>query len=193
MPSSKERKLKIRLLHYWLVSYRGGEHVLREISLLVRPDECYAHLVEPDVAKKINPNCSFRETCYASLPFARRAYKVLFPFMYLASYLLPISSVDLLISSESGPVKGVRKKKGSLHICYCHSPFRILWAPATWYRPVMGVFCRLLPLLRWPLRLIDRFTARSVDCFIANSRYIQERIAKAYGRSSVVIHPPVDV
>jgi glycosyltransferase involved in cell wall biosynthesis len=43
------------------------------------------------------------------------------------------------------------------------------------------------------LRLWDAMSALHVDQFIANSRNVQNRIWKAYRRSSEVIHPPVDV
>ena len=181
------------LLHYWFISNRGGERVLAEIARLIKPNFCYTHLLDTEIISGLGLDCDVNESAYASIPFARRAYKLLFPFMYLASVLLPVKSADLIISSESGPIKGVRKRTGAIHICYCHSPLRILWVPVLWYKPVLGKMAYILPLLRWPLRLIDKLTARSVDCFIANSTYIQKRISRAYGRSSVVIHPPVDV
>jgi glycosyltransferase involved in cell wall biosynthesis len=37
------------------------------------------------------------------------------------------------------------------------------------------------------------FKANGVDLFIANSSFVAKRIQKVYGRSSVVVHPPVDV
>jgi glycosyltransferase involved in cell wall biosynthesis len=48
------------------------------------------------------------------------------------------------------------------------------------------------PLLRW-LRARDLEAARGVDRFIANSRYVADRIRRAYGQDAEVIHPPVDV
>jgi len=42
------------------------------------------------------------------------------------------------------------------------------------------------------MRSWDRRTSRSVTHFIAVSRNVQERIRDAYGRESVIIHPPVD-
>jgi glycosyltransferase involved in cell wall biosynthesis len=50
----------------------------------------------------------------------------------------------------------------------------------------------------WPaaaaaLRAVDRRAARKVDTFVANSRFIAERVATAYGAASTVVHPPVDV
>jgi glycosyltransferase involved in cell wall biosynthesis len=43
-------------------------------------------------------------------------------------------------------------------------------------------------LQRW-----DRARSADVDVFTTNSRYVADRIQRAYGRSSTVIYPPVDV
>src|SRR5207253_2069727 len=43
------------------------------------------------------------------------------------------------------------------------------------------------------VRRFDYAAAQRVTHFIANSKFVQERITKSYGRDSVVIHPPVDV
>lgn len=188
-----QSELRTVLLHYWLISFRGGERVVRELARIIRPDITYSHLVEPGVAARTGLSGGVRQTLYSRLPLARRAYKLLFPLMYLAAFCLPRQDNALVVSSESGPIKGIRKGPNTIHVCYCHSPFRILWAPAEWYRPVLGRFWRLLPILRWPLRLLDRLSARSVDCFIANSSFIRQRIGMAYGRDAVVIHPPADV
>ena len=42
------------------------------------------------------------------------------------------------------------------------------------------------------IRQWDTASASRVDSFMANSTYIQRRIAKTYRRDSVVVHPPVD-
>ena len=48
-------------------------------------------------------------------------------------------------------------------------------------RPVMAA------LARW-----DRATAGRVDSYVANSRYVAERIRRYYNRESTVVYPPVD-
>lgn len=42
------------------------------------------------------------------------------------------------------------------------------------------------------LRIWDRMAAERVDRFIANSKTVQKRISKYYGRESSLIYPPVD-
>jgi hypothetical protein len=49
------------------------------------------------------------------------------PFYPLAVEMLDLSSYDLVITSDSGPMKGVPTDPHSTHTCYCHSPMRYLW------------------------------------------------------------------
>ena len=49
-----------------------------------------------------------------------------------------------------------------------------------------------MPLLVPHQRQLDLEAAKQVDVFIANSTETQKRIKKYYGRSSTVIHPPVE-
>jgi glycosyltransferase involved in cell wall biosynthesis len=51
----------------------------------------------------------------------------------------------------------------------------------------------VMPALAAWLRRWDRQTAAGVDHFVAISAFIADRIARAYGRTADVIHPPVDV
>jgi glycosyltransferase involved in cell wall biosynthesis len=51
----------------------------------------------------------------------------------------------------------------------------------------------VLPLATAWLRRVDRKRASGPDAYVANSTFVAARIAEAYGRSSQVIHPPVDV
>src|ERR1035441_3608098 len=46
--------------------------------------------------------------------------------MYLAM-LGGVIGYDLVVSSESGPAKGVITSSNTRHVCYCHTPMRYLW------------------------------------------------------------------
>jgi glycosyltransferase involved in cell wall biosynthesis len=103
---------------------------------------------------------------------------------------------DLVVSSESGPAKGVITSSFTRHICYCHTPMRYLWDlyPAYLHEWVSSSLKRaaMAPLANY-LRLWDYSTAARVDEFIGNSANVQQRIWKTYRRESTVIHPPVAV
>ena len=128
------------------------------------------------------------------LPFSKKLYQLYLPFMPLALSLFKLNNYDLVISSESGPAKGVKIQPGVKHICYCHTPMRYIWDMYDEYRSNAGFLTRaLMPLFITWLRNWDRATSRGVDQFIANSRFVQQRIKNIYGRESMVIYPPVAV
>jgi glycosyltransferase involved in cell wall biosynthesis len=118
---------------------------------------------------------------------------------YLALYprafeSLDLSGYDLVLSNKSGFCHGVRPAPGALHICYCLTPTRYVWgfeeyAAREELSPALRAAIRpmLNGLQRW-----DFLAAQRVDYFIAISSEIQQRIARYYGRESVVIYPPVD-
>ncbi len=126
----------------------------------------------------------------------RRAYRSLLPLMPLALESFDLRGYDLVVSSESGPAKGVITSASTPHICYCHTPMRYLWdlypayrndwTASRWKRAAM------LPLTNY-LRLWDFTSAARVDHFIANSENVRRRIWKTYRREAEVVHPPVDV
>src|SRR5205814_1995034 len=126
----------------------------------------------------------------------RRYYRSLLPLMPVALEHFDLRNYDLVISSESGPAKGVLTSSRTRHICYCHSPMRYLWDlyPAYLHEWTRSNLKRsvMAPLANY-LRVWDYASSARVDEFIANSRNVQKRIWKAYRRSSEIIYPPVEV
>jgi len=109
---------------------------------------------------------------------------------------LDLRGYDLVVSSESGPAKGVITSSATRHLCYCHTPMRYLWDLYTDYRNEWTTSslkrAALTPLTNY-LRLWDYCSAARVDHFVANSDNVKRRIWKTYRRESEVVHPPVDV
>ena len=116
------------------------------------------------------------------------------PLMPFALELFDLQDYDLVLSSESGPAKGVITRPDALHMCYCHSPMRYIWDQFHVYQrglpwPGRALMATTAPLLRaW-----DVTTATRVDAFVANSAYVANRIRRFYDREATVIHPPVAV
>src|SRR5213075_1035514 len=54
-------------------------------------------------------------------------YRSLLPLMPTALESFDLRGYDLVISSESGPAKGVLTASSTRHVCYCHTPMRYLW------------------------------------------------------------------
>ena len=184
---------RVAIIHYWLVTMRGGERVLERLLRLFPEADIFTHVYDPAaVSETIRARRVFT-TFIDRLPGARRHYQKYLPLMPLALEELDLSGYDLIISSESGPAKGVITPPGSLHVCYCHSPMRYLWDHYPVYRAAAGPIERLAMKLTFPgLRQWDTASAARVDRIVANSRFIQQRIRKVWRRDSVVVHPPVD-
>ncbi|MEM7267623.1 MAG: glycosyltransferase [Pseudomonadota bacterium] len=186
--------MRVAIIHYWLVGMRGGEKVLEEISSLYPQADIFTHVVD---RRRLSPGLAERriqESFIARLPFARRAYKAYLGFMPRALEALDLSGYDLVISSESGPAKGVLAPPGARHICYCHSPMRYLWDQFHDYARTLNpaaraYFCRVAHRMR----IWDAAGAMRVDRFLANSAFVAGRVRRAYGRRAEVLHPPVDL
>ena len=102
----------------------------------------------------------------------------------------------MVISSESGPAKGVLTGPETLHLCYCHTPMRYIWDFYQEYKNGSGlgpVRKLVFGLTAHYVRLWDQASAARVDYFAANSHRVASRIRKYYRREAEVIYPPVDV
>lgn len=186
--------MRIALIHYWLVTWRGGEQVLKAIADIFPEADLYTHVADPELIARHFPNRTVKTTFISQLPFAGRLYQSYLPLMPLALEQLDLSQYDLIISSEAGPAKGVIPPPYATHICYCHSPMRYVWDRYHDYKAQAGWLTRaaMTPLLHY-VRMWDQLSSRRVDHFVANSHFVSTRIKKYYGRDSEVINPPVAV
>ncbi|GAG70399.1 unnamed protein product [marine sediment metagenome] len=119
--------MKVAIIHYWLVGMRGGEKVLEGLCKLFPSADIYTHVYNPDVVSDVIKRHKIRTTFIQKLPRALHWYNSYLPLMPLALEQIDLRGYDLVISSESGPAKGVITEPQALHVCYCHSPMRYLW------------------------------------------------------------------
>ena len=187
--------LKVAIVHYWFIELpRGGEKVVESFCEIFPKADIFTHVLDKKVFSYLTAKHKIETSFIDKLPFARSATAFYVPLMPLASEQFDLSEYDLVISSESGPAKGIIVSEDSVHLCYCHSPMRYIWNK---YPEQM----RGSPFwLSWPmrlsahyLRLVDYASAARVDRFVANSTAVARRIEKYYRRPSRVIFPPVDV
>jgi glycosyltransferase involved in cell wall biosynthesis len=185
--------MKVAIIHYWLVGMRGGEKVIEALCEMYPQADIFTHVYVPEMTSDRIRQHRIIPTFINSLPRAARMYKTYLPLMPLALEQLDLRGYDLVISSESGPSKGIIPPADALHVCYCHSPMRYIWNMYHDYRNSAGRLTRLvMPPLSHYLRMWDVSCAARVDSFVANSWTVARRINRYYGADSVVIHPPVD-
>jgi len=176
--------MRSAIVHYWLLGMRGGEAVVESLARLLPDAPIYTLFYDPE---RVSPFLRSRVVNASFLNPLRRAYRSLLPLMPLALEAFDLREYDLVVSSESGPAKGVLVSSHSRHICYCHSPMRYLWDlyPAYLHEWTRSAFKRtlMMPLTNY-LRLWDYASASRVDDFVANSANVQNRIWRAYRRDS---------
>ena len=185
--------MRSAIVHYWLLNMRGGEKVVEALCDLLPDADIFTLFYDP---ARVSPAIRSHRVQASFLQPLRGVHRSLLPLMPMALESFDLRGYDLVVSSESGPAKGVLVPSSARHVCYCHTPMRYLWElyPAyrndwthsRWKRAIMT------PLANY-LRLWDYSTAARVDDFVANSENVRRRIWKTYRRESIVIHPPVHV
>ena len=185
---------RVAIVHYWLVGMRGGERVLEELLRIYPDAEIFTHVADRDRLSPLIAERPITETFIGRLPMAKKHYQKYLALMPRALEELDLTGFDLVISSESGPAKGVIVPPGALHVCYTHTPMRYIWDQYPLYRARLGRLGRAyFAHVAHKLRIWDVSTAQRVDAFIANSSFVAARIEKYYRRRATVVNPPVDL
>jgi glycosyltransferase involved in cell wall biosynthesis len=213
-PLASRRSLRIALAHDWLCGYRGGEAVLERLVQLTRAHHELAGLyVMFDDGRPVAPGIdAARRTCswIGKLPGAsgplRRWLLPAYP-RAVASLSRQLEQdhqsrpIDLLITSSSAAIKGLRAPHGVPHLCYCHSPARYIWSQLDEYTRRGGgggggsSWLRGLGLKAWK-NSFQRWDQSSTSAdyvtrLLANSTYTAEQVLRCYERSAGVVFPPV--
>lgn len=189
-------KLRIALVHHWLVSPGGAERVLFQLHQMYPDAPIYTAAYQPEKFPEF-AGADIRTTFLDKIPYLKRKHQLFPIFLGLPFKTLDLSGYDIVISSCAAEAKYVRTDASTLHICYCHTPVRYYWADYEWRLKNLpfGAFNWLarivFPLVIGVLKRTDYTAAQQVDVFVANSRHIQARIKQYYDRDSCVIYPPV--
>lgn len=183
--------MKVAIVHYWLVTMRGGEKVLESLCEMFPEADIYTNVYNPDKISDSIKKHTVYTTKVNSYPFAKRLYQKYMPFMPKALMELDLTGYDLIISSESGPAKGVVPNPDAYHVCYCHTPMRYLWDMYhEYFRKSKAVVRFFMKKMIPGLRQWDVMSSNLVDCFVANSHFVQSRIRRYYNRNAEVVYPP---
>src|SRR3974377_2348370 len=116
--------MRAAICHYWLLNMRGGERVVEALCRLIPDADIFTLFYDPE---KVSPLIRSRTVKTSFLNPLRRYYRSLLPLAPMALEALDLRGYDLVISSESGPAKGVITCSNTRHVCYCHTPMRYLW------------------------------------------------------------------
>ena len=188
--------MKIALAHDYLNQLGGAERVLFAIHEVYPKALVYTLIHDRKRARGVFDRLNIKTSFLQKMPGGLRHMRWYLPWMPAAFESLDLTGYDVVLSDASAFAKGAIVSSGSLHICYCHTPTRYLWSDTHQYVKELKqgwLIKKILPLVLNKLRAWDYQAAQRVDVFIANSKNVQKRIKKYYGRDSEVIYPPIDV
>lgn len=186
--------MKIAIVHYWFLANGGGEKVIESLATMYPGADIFCLFADKQRLPRGISEERLQASALDKIPFSHRINRALFPLYSAAVGSFDFSQYDLIISSDSPPVKGIIPAIDTVHISYCHTPGRFIWDHAPVFTSRLPWFARLLfAEMASNARVSDFVAAQRVDHFIANSNYVARRIHKYYCRDSSVIYPPVDV
>ena len=198
MRNNPKNKIKIAIVHDWLVTYAGAEKVLENI-IEVFPNADIFSLIDcvENSDRRFLHNKDVKTSFMQLIPNIKKIYRKLLPIMPFAIQTFNLRKYNLIISSSHAVAKGVITNTNQLHICYCHTPMRYAWDMKEQYLKQAGLSSGILSkAVRFILDLINKWDKKNsidVDYFISNSDFIKERIQNCYQRESYTIYPPVDI
>jgi glycosyltransferase involved in cell wall biosynthesis len=192
--SAALRQPRVALVHDFLLDLRGAERVFLELCAMWPDADIYSAVYDEDGTEG---RFSDRSVCTSFLQRLRptvRTFRPLLPLYPAAIESFDLSDYDLVVSSSSAWAHGVMCDGRTLHVSYCHNPFRYAWNDreqtlARCRNPVTRALLRFT-FNRW--RRWDRAVAQRADRYIANSETTRARIRAFFGRDAQVVHPPVE-
>ncbi|MDJ0742769.1 MAG: glycosyltransferase [Xenococcaceae cyanobacterium MO_167.B27] len=185
--------MKVALVHDYLTQKGGAERVFRLLCRHFPDADIYTSLYYPENTINLEHR-RVNTTFLQKIPGSHHYFRLFAPLYYPAFRSLNFQEYDLIISSSSSFAKGVRKRPGAMHICFCHNVTRFLWDTDTYLEENTSYkkFSPLInPVLEY-LREADLTYAQEPDLYIANSSTVAKRIEKTYKRKALVINYPIE-
>ena len=187
--------MKVALVHDYLVQYGGAERVLECFAEIFPKAPIYAMVYDKKLMKGAFADKKIITSFLQKIPFIGSHHRLFPLLMPMAIESFDLSKFDLVLSDSNSYAKGVITAPRALHICYCHTPMRYAWDDCHQHFQEFGysrITKKFIPLAMNYLRLWDKISASRADRYVANSKFVAERIKKYYQKDSTVIHPPVD-
>jgi glycosyltransferase involved in cell wall biosynthesis len=193
-------RMRAAIVHDWFQGFHGAERTVASmLDLFERDPDIFTFHAERGLLPARLAAAIVKESRLSRLPGVRQRghrpgrWRWLLPYMPRYFERMDLNDYEIVVSSSHACAAGVRPAVGALHVCYCHTPMRYVWAPETEAGRVTGLKGAALGALRKRLREWDRRASGRPDVYVANSSAVAQRIAAAYGRKAEIVPPPVAV
>jgi glycosyltransferase involved in cell wall biosynthesis len=184
----------VALVHDFLVDLRGAERVFLQLCEIWPEAPIFTAVYDEQGTEGRFSGRSVYSSFLQRLQPSARTFRALFPLYPAAIESFDLSEYDLVVSSSSAWAHAVLCDEQTVHVSYCHNPFRYAWndRDQTLARRRNRLARALLrgAFRRW--RQWDWTAAQRTDRYVANSRATQARIRAYFGREASVVYPPVE-
>ena len=184
----------VALVHDFLLDLRGAERVFIEMCELWPDAPIFTAVYDEDGTEGRFAGREVHTSFLQRLRPNARTFRALLPFYPAAIESFDLAGFDLVVSSSSAWAHAVICDADTIHVSYCHNPFRYAWndRDRTLAARRDGLSRAVLRSLFHRWRQWDWIAAQRVDAYLANSETSRRRIKAYFGRDSRVVHPPVD-
>jgi glycosyltransferase involved in cell wall biosynthesis len=185
---------RIALVHDFLLDLRGAERVFSALCDMWPAADLFTAVYDEHGTEGRFSGRAVHTSFLQRLRPSTRTFRALLPLYPAAIESFDLSGYDLVVSSSSAWAHAVLCDEHTVHVSYCHNPFRYAWNDrdqtlARLRDPVTRTFLRAT-FRRW--RQWDWIAAQRTDRYVANSQITRARIRTYFGREAAVVHPPVD-
>lgn len=185
--------LKVALVTESLWGMGGANRVLDCFASMYPEADIYALFGDK---RNISKNLQRHNIYFSFLnkrPFIRTFYRYTYHLWPLAIEKFNLNDYDLVISSSASVSFGVVTPLTCKHVAYIHSPMRYLWDLKQLSNPSFGAMKRtMVDFMLVFLRLWEVSSASRPDVLIANSKFVNNRIVKYWGKTpNYILTPPI--
>lgn len=192
--------MKLAIVNDDLIQHGGQENILEELLNIYPDADLYCSVISKEWKEYLtNRGIKYHTSFLDKWPFITKISRYVAPFLLhtLAYESFDFTGYDVVLSSSSRFSHHIVTKPSTVHLCYMHSPGRMLWNSYDYFKDeTFGIFYALKKIghifLSYALgfmRMGDYISAQRVDFFAANSSVSKRRIKKFYGRDADLIFP----
>lgn len=186
---------RIAIVYDYMTQMGGGERVIRELHSVFPDAPIFTVVYDPKALPPDFRAMDIRTSFLDRLPLAHRKFELYIPFYGFAMEQFDLRAYDVVLSVSTMVAKGVVTGPRTCHVSLCFTPMRWAWdLYPSYLDELRGRFWMRLGfrISTHFYRIWDVASAARVNYFLAGSEVASRRIRKHYGRTSDVLHPPVD-
>ncbi len=188
--------MRMAIVHDGFLHVGGAEKVLLDLIDIYPQADLFIPIINQSLIEllKAKSKGKIHTTIFSYIPYFYEKASFLKPILIFYWENLNLSKYNFVItSSHSFNSKLINVSKSAKHLSYIYTPPRYLsnnFNEISFIKdPKLNWLIK--PLLNW-LKKKDYESGKKPNLMIAISETVRERIKKAYGRSSLVIYPPVE-